>query len=378
MQSMFSPHQLPRLLVVDDDAYNIHLLTRIFQRTCHLDTAVDGRQALEMLATNEYDVVLLDIVLPTLTGLDVLKIIRSDKDISELPVILISSITELPEVARGIRLGANDYVSKPVDIDVIQARVNTQVSIKRFMDERRSLIVQLTHANEVKVRMMQVASHDLKNPLSNLKLLMNVMRKQAHDPERIQKLVNMAQDSLDAMLRVVEDFLDSGLDNDSDMQVNLRPYEAMTIVRQVLNQYAVAAYNKNISFHAHNIKGTIMADANRLLQVLSNLVSNAIKYSPRGSTVTLSAEMVNGLWRLHVIDEGPGIPESERPYLFQPFNRHKISTEPTNGETSTGLGLWIVKEMMALQAGQVGVECPATGGSIFWVELPLASRPAEV
>src|SRR5262249_25620667 len=113
-----------------------------------------------------------------------------------------------------------------------------------------------------------------------------------------------------------------------------------------------------------------LADYDRLVQILNNLVSNAIKFSTPDSTVTVSAERRDKAVRIRVADQGPGIPADERADLFKPFS--KLSPRPTAGESSSGLGLWIVKEMATLQKGTVGVDCPADGGSIFWVELPLA------
>jgi two-component system, sensor histidine kinase and response regulator len=367
----------PQLLVVDDEAVNVQLISRIFQRTCEIDSAENGHEALQKLSQNTYDVVLLDIMMPQLSGLDVLRSIRASSDLSELPVVLISAVDEKSEVARGIRLGANDYITKPVDMDIVQARVSTQIKIKQLRDERARMIAQLQAANEMKARMMQVASHDLKTPLNNLQMLTQLMRRQNEENPRLIKLLNMQQDSLDAMLRVVLDFLDSSISS-SQIHVNLRPLDCVSIVRQVLNQYSVAAHNKQISLEHDVITGVVIADDNRLLQVLGNLVSNAIKYSPKGGTVQVSTENKARHWRLTVRDSGAGVLEAEQEFLFKPFSKHEISTQPTDGESSTGLGLWIVHEMMRLQAGTVGMYNHPEGGACFWIELPLAQKGVEV
>jgi two-component system, sensor histidine kinase and response regulator len=323
----------PRLLVVDDEPYNLQLLTRIFQRTCEVEKAVDGREALQKLADNQYDVVLLDIMMPEIGGLDVLKIIRSSADLAELPVVLISALGDKDEIIRGIRLGANDYITKPVDLDVVQARVSTQVKIKQLRDERARMISLLQAANEMKARMMQVASHDLKNPLNNLQMLTQVMRKQAEDNPKLSKLLNMQQDSLDAILRVVLDFLDSSISTSNQINISLRALDCVSVVRQVLNQYSVAAHNKQISLEHAPIEGVIVADDSRLAQVLGNLVSNAIKYSPKGGRVQVATEKQEKRWRLTVRDSGMGIPEEEQEFLFKPFSKNEISTKPTDGES---------------------------------------------
>ena len=118
----------------------------------------------------------------------------------------------------------------------------------------------------------------------------------------------------------------------------------------------------------------IVADERLLRQVLGNLVSNAIKFSPPGTETSVWTEPNGDFVRICVADGGPGIPPEERRNLFQMFS--KLSTRPTAGESSTGLGLWIVKELMQLQKGRVGFDQPETGGSLFWVELPVPTSQA--
>jgi hypothetical protein len=281
------------------------------------------------------------------------------------------------DVTRGLRLGANDYITKPIDIDTVQARISTQVMLCQLIDERTRMIARLQSANEMKARMMQVASHDLKNPLNNLRILMSVIRRRSPDDEKIKKLSAMADDSLDAMLQVVEDFLDKGIESSDTVTLDIRPVDSSRVLRRVLNQYGVAAHHKHITLEASDTGGMVLADSNRLAQVIGNLVSNAIKYSPPHTTVTVQTQQNTPVWRLQVLDEGPGIPADERQHLFQPFSKHKISTEPTAEEHSTGLGLWIVHEMLRLQEGRVGLDEAPGGGACFWIELPLAEKSAR-
>jgi two-component system, sensor histidine kinase and response regulator len=362
----------PRLLVVDDEPVNIQLLTRLFQESCDVEGAANGQIALDMLQAKAYDVILLDIMMPVLNGLEVLRRVRQTKDIAELPIVLISAVSERSDVARGIRLGANDYLTKPLDVDIARARVTTQIMIKQLMDERHRNIGQLQQVNEVKARMMQVASHDLKNPLNNLRMLAKMMR-ETDDEEQLQQFADMMDNSLSTMLNVIEDFLDNQFVTSNGVAVSLNTVDSAAVIQQVLEQYEVAAYNKQIKLQVEgDTQCLILADSNRLQQVLGNLVSNAIKYSPTDSAVLLRSEVRDGQWRLRVIDQGPGIPAEEHRYLFEPFSTNKISTKPTGGESRTGLGLWIVKQMIELQDGDVGVEFPEEGGSVFWLELALA------
>jgi len=116
-----------------------------------------------------------------------------------------------------------------------------------------------------------------------------------------------------------------------------------------------------------------MADPNRFMQIMSNLVSNAIKFSPNDRFVTISSVVEGERVRLMITDEGPGIPAHEQNALFEPFS--KLTPRPTNGESSTGLGLSIVKELVLLHKGKVGVDSVENSGCTFWVEMPLYHEP---
>jgi len=132
----------------------------------------------------------------------------------------------------------------------------------------------------------------------------------------------------------------------------------------------VNALRKNIRLEAHAITGTVQADVARFHQVLGNLVSNAIKYSPPDTTVQVWTECGDHCVSIYVADQGPGIPPSEQDRLFTQFG--KLTPRPTGGEDSTGLGLWIVKHLVNLQKGDVGYMSRPEGGSTFWVRMPAA------
>lgn len=367
-------NQRPRILIADDDDLSILLLSQILETVGDIDMARDGREAILLLEQHDYDLAILDIMMPIMTGLDVLQVIRSQKDIAELPVILVSGINDEQKIAWGIRMGANDYLAKPLNTDVMHARVTTWLRLKQVNDERNLLIDRLQSANQLQTRMMQIASHDLKNPLNNLKMLTRVMQREAEENDKLVNMLRMQEDSLEAMVAVINDFLDA---NDTDgMSLKIESLDSITILQQVVRQYSVMATAKNITLKLRQIRGQVLADERRLSQVIGNLVSNAIKYSPRDCDVYIFTELdsENDLWRLNVVDSGAGIPAEEQDYLFKPFSKGNISTQPTEGEASTGLGLWIVAEMIRIQHGTVGMHNADDGGACFWIELPLAPQ----
>jgi len=155
------------------------------------------------------------------------------------------------------------------------------------------------------------------------------------------------------------------------LELTIKPVNLRDVQTNVVNQYRFAAKKKNISLELGATDGWVLADPQRLVQALANLVSNAIKFSLNDSKVTISSARRKGCGVIIVADDGPGIPSVERDNLFKEYGR--LSTRPTGGESSSGLGLWIVKQLMYAQNGSVGAEFPENGGSRFWISLPAYS-----
>jgi len=366
------PHKT-RLLVVDDEHANREILRRGFS-DCDVLQAANSEEALAHLAREDIDVVLLDIMMPQVSGLDLLNIIRQTRSLSDLPVILISSLDANEIIAGGIMAGANDYITKPIDMEVVRARVQTQVQLRQFATDRQLIINRLQAVNTMKERLMLMASHDLKNPLQNLSLTNILMRDILTDMPEMHPLLDIAGVSIQNMLAIIEELLDMNVG--TTYTLHLESVDVDAVFKQVVNQYTAIAAQKTIQLNPVYSDGSVYADQYRLVQILNNMVSNAIKYSPLNTTVMLYAEFDGGDCRLCVRDEGPGVPLQEREALFEPFQ--KGTNRPTAGEKSSGLGLWIVREMADQQKGEVGVECPAEGGSIFWVRLPAAVAAVRV
>ncbi len=232
----------------------------------------------------------------------------------------------------------------------------------------------LQEANLLKVRMMKIASHDLKNPLNNLGMITSLLMEMISDDKNASHILGMASVSIATMIDIINEFL-TGQHLSEGIVADIEEILALELVSQVLEQNEVAAQQKNIDiFTDYQSDATIFADEKRLNQVMNNLVSNAIKYSPQDSHIIVRTLQRQDTWRLEIQDSGAGIPEEERQYLFQAFSKHHISTQPTDGESSTGLGLWIAAEMIRIQNGMIGMDSPQEGGCCFWIELPLADE----
>jgi len=361
----------PKLLIVDDDPFIRQLMRNLFADGYEVVLAGNGREALDTLAGGPFDAVLLDIMMPVVSGLDVLETIRSTPALADLPVILMSARAGGPDIVKGLQLGANDYVTKPVDTPIIRARVAGQIRLKQQTDARKAEIAHLQDEQEMQDRFFSIASHDLKGPLTNIRIAQFQLRDLVGDNPNATDALDAIETTVETMQEVVDDFLDTAALQQGALKVNLESLLVEDLLWDVVTQYSMSAQRKEIALVVGEANGTVRADLGLARQILGNLVSNAVKYSPFGASVTLSSQTSGDTVRINVRDEGPGIAAEERDLLFQAFS--KLSARPTGGEGSTGLGLWITHQLVTVHGGSVGVDSAPGGGSVFWVELPASS-----
>lgn len=235
------------------------------------------------------------------------------------------------------------------------------------LEQQEERIRELETRQSNQERMVRIIRHDLSNPLANLRMAETILRQKI--PDDCAVILDTLALSIDAIQEVIEDFTNAYLLQDH-ITIHLESIWADEVLYNVILQYSPAAIKKQIVLALDDSANYLIADRARLSQVTSNLISNALKYSPPGSTVRVWSEAKGNWVRLSVADEGSGIPAEERHLLFSEYG--KLSPRPTGNESSTGLGLWIVRTLTEAMNGIVGADFPESGGSIFWVELPAA------
>lgn len=236
----------------------------------------------------------------------------------------------------------------------------------------------LVRLNEEKSEFLHIAAHDLKNPLGVISGYAGLLRMFEHDPKEVNEHAGEILASANRMLDIIRKLLDTRAIEDGRVNLEPAPVPLAPVIETLLRDYANAASAKDISLGFEGDPGTItlFSDPGALHQILDNLVSNAIKYSPRGRAVTLSiARGRDGLARIAVIDQGPGLSEEDQGKLFGKFVR--LTPQPTGGETSNGLGLWIVQRMARLMGGDIACESKLGEGSTFTLSLPTVEAGAR-
>ncbi|MBI1784286.1 response regulator [Candidatus Sumerlaeota bacterium] len=346
-----------RFLVVDDNDKNRELLIRRLQQSGYAAVgASDGLEGLDLLEREGYDIVLLDVVMPGMGGMEVLRKIREKHSRESLPVIMTTAKDQTRDVIEALRLGANDYVTKPLNFAILLARSQTHLAMRRL--------------SRLKDDFMQIASHDLKNPVliitgANLHL-------EAQYPEAA-KFTEMIRRNARIIQKIITNFLDFRALEDGQMQIHRLPVDINFIAQETLAANAAAAEMKGIALQAELDPSVpkVLGDALRLEQVLQNLVGNAIKFSDSAEPIMIRSRWDGGDAVIEVSDSGPGISDADMEKLFVKYAR--LSNQPTGGEKSSGLGLAICREIINLHGGRIGARNNLPRGATFWFRVPIGS-----
>ncbi len=362
----------PLVLVVDDSSTSRDIMVRRLQREGYaLLEADNGPDALEIVAREPVELVLLDVTMPEMSGLEVLARLREGHDLAALPVLMVTALGDAQDVVVAMERGANDYITKPVEWRVLVARVQTALKLKRLHDQREHFI--------------RVASHDLKNPLlavvGTAELLADSLEDGRAPGERGRRLLRNIQEAGIAAQRIVRDLVDAHAIEDGQLVLRRARLDLGALVADVVEANRPRATAKGIALTVDLPAELppVVGDETRLRQVLDNLVSNAVKFSEAGSETAVSVVPGESAVRVAVADGGPGLRDGDMRLAFGRYAR--LSARPTGHETSTGLGLAIVAELVRLHGGDVGVQNNLNApGATFWVDLPVGAavdRPAD-
>src|SRR5690606_33225930 len=234
------------LLIVDDDEALSALLCRILERHYRVTLISDGKEALRLLSQDHFDLVLCDIHMPDFDGFQVLEGIRSSADRADTPVILISGVADSTDIVRGLEMGANDYLSKPVDKQVALARIRTQLALKQSLDAQKQMIRELKNVQAMRDRFFHIASHDLKNPMNNIRMAHFLLRGMLEEDPSADVLLDNIEIALDSMQSIVGDFLDMAAIQSQALDLKMDDVLVEDALWDVIIQFNISAQKKNI------------------------------------------------------------------------------------------------------------------------------------
>lgn len=361
------------ILIVDDNPHNLRLLISLLSdKGYEVRPATSGARALATARHEVPELVLLDVMMPDMDGYEVCRRLKADPATAGVPVLFISANDEATDKVKGFEAGGVDYLSKPFDALELHARVRTHLELKRSRDQLQALNAKLQDANtmlqgldEIKDEFLAMVSHDLKNPLSSILLFSRYMESRSLSEDKAHEIGRLITRAGRRMFRLIEDLLDLNKLEQGRLSLDWQSLDAREVLDELVTECAQQAADKQqqLVFTAPTGDFRFRADALRLRQVLENLLSNALKFSPPETSVSLSLERSENRIVIAVQDQGPGLSAADQSRLFQKFVR--LSARPTGAEPSSGLGLYIASQLVQAMGGDIWCRSEPGAGASF-------------
>lgn len=368
------------ILIVDDLPENLQVLTgHLKAEGYEVIAANSGARALALVRNKKPDLILLDIMMPGMDGYEVCRELKKDPHSADIPVIFITARTETDDVLEGFNLGAVDYVTKPFKSAELIARVRTHLELKSSRDlfaaynkQLERISRHLRRLNDDKNRFLSIVSHDIRGAFGNVVSVSRMLTDDmdVHDVEASQLLSDIGIEA-EHMIALAENLLNIDAIERREIRLSDGRVESRPLLEFAEQAHQLAARAKDLNFSISCDDSVIKGDLTACRQIFTNLVSNAVKFSPEKGTVSLDVHKTgDGYIQLSVRDEGPGISAEDQKKLFKPFTR--LSTTTASLEHSVGLGLSIVKLMAEGMGGSAHCESTVGQGTTFVVLLPAA------
>lgn len=405
------------ILVVDDQPQNIRLIGTLLREHYNLLIADNGPKAIETALGKMPDLILLDIMMPEMSGFEVCEALKNDKRTREIPIIFLTAKTETEDLLKAFEIGGVDYVTKPFNALEVMARIKTHLELKNSKDtikQQYSELIkkneQLTKAysdlehqaqnlnklylqliqnetflrksneelqklNEMKDKFFSIVSHDLRSPFAGILTMTDILN---HHIDEFSKdeLVDMLRSlnkTAQQTYKFIEDLLEWSRSQMGRIQMNIEKEDLASIIAGTLLTLNQQAELKNITIENNVPLGTYaFFDNNMMATIVRNLISNAIKFTHKGGKVSLNSEQttIQGkpFVRLSVSDTGVGMNEDK---ISQLFSLEKVQSTPgTEKEKGTGLGIVICRDFIEKMGGKISVESKLNEGTTFYVDIP--------
>jgi len=358
-------------MIVDDHPGNLQLVGSVLGRLGHeVMAAGDGPTALRKLAIRQPDIILLDTLMPEMDGFEVCRRIRENEEWKDIPIIFLSAADDKDLIVRALESGGVDYVVKPFNPTELSLRVQTHLTLKATCDRLRQLA-------EDKDELVGIVAHDLKNHLGGMQISAQILKDRLGTigDARLANLCENICRSGKRLSSFLEEILAAAAAEHGVLS-RMEPVKLSDAVSEAVKEYQEAAGRKNLSIRSvvADPNATVCTDRKALNQVFDNLLSNAVKFSPPNHEISIAVHSDEKLAECTIRDQGPGFTVEDKAGLFRRYNR--LSARPTGGEPSTGLGLSIVKKLVAEMKGELLLESSPGQGTAFTVRLPLLAARA--
>ncbi|RZF59447.1 hybrid sensor histidine kinase/response regulator [Sphingobacterium corticibacterium] len=378
MEVIFSNYSI---LIVDDNEINVMLLQVILEEErFHIYAAASAEEALAILDKNRIDLILMDVMMPEVSGFELTEKLKSTEKLRDIPILFITALNSPNDIIKGFDLGACDYVTKPFNQLELVRRIKHQISL---IHSRNIIIEQkdrLKETMESRDLLYSIVSHDLRSPISSLKMILNILSSKAEENQLPAELVDMlysGSDIAEQLFCLLDNLLKwtkSNMGIQTSMSQAFMFDETITGVIEVL---LPTAKLKDVAIHLqlqHNIE--ILFDVDVMKSILRNLIINAIKFSHQSGNILINLYADDKWAVFEVTDHGVGMSIVTQDRLrAKIYGTYSLGTAREGG---TGLGLWIVQHFVTINHGEFYFRSKEGEGSCFGFKIPRISSDEQI
>jgi signal transduction histidine kinase len=383
-----TPPRPASILVVDDDQRNVRLMESILKASGYsVLKAGDGEEALRLVESHAPDLILLDAMMPRMSGFELCQRLKGRYETRLLPIIMVTALNALEDKVQALEIGADDFLSKPINKVELLAKVRSILRVKALQDAVERQKAELLASNNALVRMqgfkesmMQMVVHDLKNPLASImgNAQLMLMQKAQLTPGRLEELLQRTQESARQLMRMILNILQIGKLEEQKMPLRLEPLALHQVVQENIAEMSGLSARDGISLasRAPDDLPPLVADRELVGRVVANLLSNALKHTPAGGQVVVDARQEGEEIVLTVSDTGEGIPEELQPHIFEKF---VAGQGDHSGRMlyDSGLGLTFCKLAVLCHGGRIWLTSRPGAGTTVFIALRRQGPPAR-
>lgn len=363
--------RLKDILVVDDEGIIRDLCSKAL-KGYNVVEAADGEEALRLFDTHRFDVILTDVMMPKMDGLELLKRLKEQEP--TLVVIIMTGFADKDIILKALKADADDFIAKPLNLLQLRTAVEKALVKKALKEE----IANLKSLDRLKSNFLSIISHKFRTPITAISLFMQNLESGVYDPsdEAFNKNLRLIFGEACYLEKLVGDLLTFSSVMDVEGGLKLEPCNLQSIIMQILTESKEVVAKPEIKTNVDLSElEPILLDRKKVSFALRQIIDNAYKFSGQQGKVTVSFHSEDHLYRLTIADEGIGIPREELPKIFEKF--YQIDPAQTGQIKGFGLGLYYAREFIRLHGGSISIESEPGRGTKVTVLLPMLKEPAE-
>lgn len=349
------------ILIVDDEPNNFDVLEMfLYNENYDLVYISNGQDALSFLEKTKPNVILLDIMMPKMNGIEVCSRIKNNPNTNHIPVIMVTALSSKENLAKCIENGADDFITKPIDKLELKSRIRSMVRIKNNYDQLKTLL-------QLREDMAQMIVHDLRNPLTTINLSCNILKLTDLNDKQNRKIDEILL-SLKRLNTLINSLLIMSKLESNNLLINKTSTNLSAFIEKIVSEFNLLAKQNNIQliYKKPSKQKEFLLDSGLLQRVIENLLSNAIKFSPANSVVQIVLKYLDDEhFKIKFMDNGCGVDDDLKNKIFEKYNIGEF----VKGVSQIGLGLAFCKLVIDSHGGTISIEDNEPVGSVFTVKL---------